>query len=116
MAQNECHNLQWIAETYVNSPVEAACVAWVDEYPDLASNITTCETGLLSVLSQFSPDVLHDLSWHLTGEAVDYDPSTTPAEAIPFINQLIQARVAAGGAGRLLTTEGGLHRIHLQLA
>ncbi len=113
-------HLDWIAKTYRGTPVEAACQAWVTANPELAANVESCETGLLGVLAGFHADQLRELSWHLptsqTGQADAFDVAPDgDLSKVATLKDLVAARVAEGGAGEVLTEEGGLTRWHCQI-
>lgn len=116
MASNEQGgHLDWISRTYKDTPVEEACSTWVRQNPELASNVDSCEAGLLGVFATFPPDQLRQISWHLSGDAFDVTVPTPP-EQIALLQQLVFSHVASGGRATLLTQEGGLARTHLQFA
>lgn len=113
MAYNVCRNPRWIALTYVVSPVALACQAWVNEQT-LPINFYSASKGLCGIMESFRPEELIHLSWHLTGDAFDVEP-TENALMSKTLAMLLAHRIADGGQGRFLTTEGGLPRWHVQV-
>lgn len=106
----------WVKDTYRSSPAEVAIQSWLDQNPTV-DDVAGIEDGILGVLSQFSPAELHNLSWHLTGEAFDIQPLTD--ERAPTvtstIRDLIVAEIEGGGIAKFLPSEGGLLRWHVQV-
>ena len=97
----------------LTSPVAQACQDWVNQHiVDAAMCIDggTIAAGLCAVLSAFSDAQLLTLSSHLSGLAFDVHVDNDPAKVF-VLNQL-----AKQYNGLLLTQEGGLPRLHLQVA
>ena len=111
MASNVVLNRRWIAETYLASPVSAACQQWVDTHPG-TGGVSDIAAGLLSILDTFSDDDLSHLSLHLSGCAFDVQPVGGPLgdQICAFMQQL--ANKYPGG--KFLSHEGGLYRLHIQ--
>jgi hypothetical protein len=113
MASNVAVNRRWIAETYVSSDASIAAQAWVDQNPTVTT-VMAISSGLYSVLQPLTPDQLDHLSWHLAGDAFDAAPVQDPGQAA-CARELVGARILAGGAGKVLTNEGGIAKLHVQV-
>lgn len=114
MASNVVTNPQWIAETYVPGVARDACQAWVDGSTGPLT-VTTVAAGLLSVLQSLDPADLDHLSWHLGGDAADFGP-VGRQDLADDLKARVQAHILAGGnpASKLLTSEGGIPKLHVQ--
>jgi hypothetical protein len=107
MAANVVRNRQWIGQTYLPSPVSAACQKWVDEHPEAATQ-DAVQQGLIGVFDSLPAAELGRISKHLSGEAFDVQPVAVNAEAI-------KASIRAlTGLTKFLDREGGLERWHAQ--
>ena len=100
---------RWIAATYRPSGPSLALQTWVDQHPSItdASRLTS---GLAGVMARFSDDELAALSRHMTGKAFDLQPVPNPAGAV------LHAYLSTHPGIRVLDTEGGLVRWHVQEA
>jgi hypothetical protein len=107
MAENVAQNPDWINQTYVASPVRDACAAL---------NPATADS-IMAVLETFVDAELRHLSWHLSGDAFDVGPIGDPS-IIATAKRLVESHIEAGGnvSSKVLTLEGGLPRIHVQVA
>ena len=120
MASNCILNPKWISATYAPSDCATACQTAVDSVYGLVaavisqSNLTAALVGVLSV---FGNDDLRKLSWHLSGDAFDVQPvdGDEGAGIKDKIRSLVGERIANGGRGKFLETEGGLVRWHVQI-
>ena len=104
----------WMTRVYKASPALAAVQAALNELT-WPTPILRVELAILGALSGLQPSVLRGLSWHLAGDAFDVQPTDdeTMSDALAA---LVTMRIAAGGAGRFLSREGGLIRWHVQVA
>jgi hypothetical protein len=117
MAENEAEARDWVRRTYAESPVEVAVCSWLDQNPSI-TDVAGIETGLLGVLAGFDQLELHQLSWHLSGEAFDIQPLTdeSATAVTSAIRDEIIAIIQGGGSAKFLPSEGGLLRWHVQVA
>lgn len=115
MAANVVLNRNWIRETYRISPLSAACQSHVNE---LGPHLTQEDlaNGFRAVMNLSDPSQLRLLSWHLIGQAFDIQPTTELKAHADYLRQLVSARITDGGIGKVLTMEGGLCRLHIQIA
>ncbi|HEV8109662.1 MAG TPA: hypothetical protein VGP97_19285 [Burkholderiales bacterium] len=107
MAGNVVRNRQWIVQTYLPSPVCAACQKWVDEHPQALSQ-EAIQQGLTSVFDSIGEAEIGRISKHLSGEAFDVQPVAANAEAIKASIRALK------GLTKFLDREGGLERWHAQ--
>lgn len=108
MASNVVRNRRWIAETYLLSPLRTRCQQWVDAHPDRDTQQEVAD-GLLAIFDDVTDAELGRFSKHLSGEAFDVQPVTTPdAEAIKATIR------GLAGLDKFLDKEGGLVRWHAQ--
>jgi len=107
MAANVLRNRQWIAQTYLPSPVSAASQKWVDQHPEAVTQ-DAIQQGLLSVFDSLPEAELGRISKHLSGEAFDVQPVAANAEAIKASIRALQ------GLTKFLDRGGGLERWHAQ--
>jgi hypothetical protein len=113
MAANSALNSQWIVQTYMMSQVSQACQLVVSQRLKITGQPATT-ADIVAVLNEFSPYYLRQLSWHLSGDAFDVQP--TADVQMPIVLQaLVSARITAGGFGKFLVKEGGLTRWHVQV-
>ena len=105
-------NRQWIAQTYVRSTVRDACQSWVDSNPQATAQ-TDIAAGLEGVLSQYGADDLHQLSWHLAGQAFDVGLDSDSTKDSDLAS-LVAQHVANGGSAKFLQNEGGQSVRHVQ--
>ncbi len=118
MASNCCINANWIRETYLSSPASVACQAAVDGLFKLETPTQDfVAVALVNALSVFDAANLRRLSWHMSGDAFDVMPvAGEEGEAMKdCLKNLVSDRIAAGGHGKFLDTEGGLTRWHVQV-
>lgn len=115
MAANVVLNRNWIRETYRVSPLSTACQNHVNL---LGPHLTQEDlaNGFRAIMLLADLGELRALSWHLAGDAFDVQPTTELQEHADYLRQLAAARISDGGAGKVLTTEGGLVRCHCQVA
>jgi hypothetical protein len=107
MASNVVGNRQWIVETYLPSPVSAACQKWVDQHPEAVTQ-EAIQQGLISVFDSVGDAELGRISKHLSGEAFDVQPVAANAEAIKASIRGLE------GLTKFLDRAGGLERWHAQ--
>jgi hypothetical protein len=107
MAANVVRNRQWIVQTYLPSPVCAACQKWVDEHPQAVTQ-EAIQQGLIGVFDSIGEAELGRISKHLSGEAFDVQPVAANAEAIKASIRALE------GLTKFLDREGGLERWHAQ--
>ena len=107
MAANVLRNRQWIAQTYLPSPVCAASQRWVDQHPEAVTQ-DAIQQGLLSVFDALPEAELGRISKHLSGEAFDVQPVAANAEVIKAAIRALE------GLTKFLDREGGLERWHAQ--
>lgn len=112
MAANVVQDRDWVARTYVQSSVRDDLVAMIAKHWPLAQ--LALQLLIFDVLTDYGPDDLHHLSWHLSGDAFDVKPTGNEADE-QFLLALVVSRIQAGGMGKLLTHEGSLTRLHVQL-
>jgi hypothetical protein len=108
MASNVPANRQWITQTYASDAAKGPLQAWVDANPD-ATDVDSIAAGLLSVLQGYDAATLHALSWHLTGDAFDVQPSNDTG-----LHDWLAAQAKSVSGAKFLDTEGGLQRWHSQ--
>ena len=107
MASNVVRNRQWIVQTYLPSPVCAACQQWVDRHPEAVTQ-EAIQQGLISAFDSVGETELGRISKHLSGEAFDVQPVAVNAEAIKASIRALE------GLTKFLEREGGLERWHAQ--
>ena len=98
VAVNTLKDLDYVAETYAESPVKDAVVAWLAE-STRPLDLESCAAGLLAVLEGFTDEEIAQFSVHPSGMALDVAPGP-----------LAQAEFLAGEAkargGLFLQKEG----------
>lgn len=115
MAENVVLNWRWIAQTYVQSDLSRALQNHVaalqpdDRTPENLAN------GFAAIMNLSLPAELRRLSWHLAGDGFDVHPDNDLTKEAT-LRQLIGTAVASGANGKVLTLEGGLKRLHVQVA
>lgn len=115
MAANVVLNRNWIRETYRVSPLSTACQNHVNQLgPDLTQE--DLANGFRAVMLLADAGELRALSWHLSGDGFDVQPTTEIQDHADYLRQLVAARISDGGTGKVLTMEGGLVRLHTQVA
>lgn len=115
MAENVAVKTNWIRNTYLSSPLSVAMQAHVkalvpeDRTPENLAN------GFAAIMNLALPDELRRLSWHLDGSAWDARPVPGP-EQEATARRLIATAIASGATGKVLTEEGGIRKLHVQVA
>ncbi len=113
MAKNTLADPDYIQRTYRDSPVKHALLhAMADATRPLSR--AQLQDVFFSVLSLLPKDELRRLSWHFTGEAFDVLPMPSESWWPDMLVALADECRARGG--ELLTHEGKLVRVHVELA
>lgn len=115
MAQNVALNPNWIRQTYVVSGLSTAMQNHVQALEPGDRTQDNLQDGFTAIMLLATADELRRLSFHLAGDAFDVAPDCDQAK-LDTLGQLLATAVASGATGKLLTREGGLRRIHLQVA
>ncbi len=111
MAENTVKRRDWIALTYLPTPVSLSLSAWVSAHPG-AITVNALISGFLPIMRRFSNEELGKLSKHLIGRAFDVQPiDGKPGDKV---NAFLRKKAADTG-GKFLEREGGLKKCHFQL-
>ena len=114
---NRSGNPTWIRATYVETPLSRTLQECVDELSAIeCPSQDDLTQAFENILKLSLPPELRTVSWHMSGDAFDVQPTTELQEHADYLRQLVQARIVDGGAGKVLTMEGGLVRCHCQVA